>query len=122
MDEKKAFRENQEEAETKAAEDRKKRVEAARRKRAEAARRQQPRSPDEVKRALKETRKGEPEIIAEHEIVMGDTLSHISKKYYGSAYHYPFLHEFNKDVIGDDPNVIKVGTVIKIPKLPEDKK
>jgi nucleoid-associated protein YgaU len=119
MDEKKVFRENQEEAESKAAEDRKKRVESARLKRAQTARKL---SPDEAKRALKDAGKGKPEIIAEHEIVMGDTLSHISKKYYGSAYHYPFLHEFNKDVIGDDPNVIKVGTVIKIPKLPEDKK
>jgi nucleoid-associated protein YgaU len=119
--EKDIFRQNQEEA-AKEAEERKKRVEAARRKRVEAARRQQQRSPDDAKRALKEARKEGPEIIAEHEIVMGDTLSHISKKYYGSAYHYPFLHEFNKDVIGDDPNVIKVGTVIKIPKLPDDKK
>ncbi|MGD8813584.1 MAG: LysM peptidoglycan-binding domain-containing protein [Anaerolineales bacterium] len=113
--EKKVFRQNQEEAESKETEDRKKREASARMQRAQAARKL---SPDEAKRALK----GDPEIIAEHEIVMGDTLSHISKKYYGSAYHYPFLHEFNKDVIGDDPNVIKVGTVIKIPKLPEDKK
>ena len=116
--EKNLIRKHREETEKEAEVARRERVEAARRKRDEAARMAQPRSPDEVKRA----RKDEPDIIAEHEIVMGDTLSHISKKYYGSAYHYPFLHEFNKDVIGDDPNVIKVGTVIKIPKLPEDKK
>lgn len=61
-------------------------------------------------------------IIAEHTVGPGDSLSTIAKKYYGDAYQYPKIYEFNKDVIGDDPNLIIDGTVLKIPKLPEEKK
>jgi nucleoid-associated protein YgaU len=62
------------------------------------------------------------DILAEHKVGPGDSLSTIAKKYYGDAYQYPKIYEFNKDVIGDDPNVIIDGTVLKIPKLPEEKK
>jgi nucleoid-associated protein YgaU len=75
----------------------------------------------DVKAAMEKARESAG-IIAKHTVVPGDTLGHISKKYYDSAYHYPLIYEFNKDVIGDDPNVIVDGTVLKIPKLPEDKK
>jgi nucleoid-associated protein YgaU len=61
-------------------------------------------------------------ILAEHTVAPGDSLSTLAKKYYGDAYQYPKIYEFNKEVIGDDPNVIVDGTVLKIPKLPEEKK
>lgn len=41
----------------------------------------------------------------------GDTLSGIAKKYNTT---WQKLYEKNKDVIGDDPNLIKVGMVLKI--------
>jgi hypothetical protein len=63
----------------------------------------------------------EPEYIAEHTVVSGETLSHISLKYYGSAVKakYMIIYEANKDVIGDNPNIIIPGQVFKIPKLEE---
>jgi len=57
--------------------------------------------------------------IAEHKVASGETLSHLSLKYYGSAAKpkYMIIYEANKDVIGDNPNVIVPGQVLKIPKL-----
>jgi nucleoid-associated protein YgaU len=62
------------------------------------------------------------DILAEHTVGPGDSLSTIAKKYYGDAYQYPKIYEFNKEVIGDDPNLIVDGTVLKIPKLPDEEK
>lgn len=45
----------------------------------------------------------------------GDTLSHIAKKFYDDAAKYMVIYEANKDLIGDDPNQIKVGQELKIP-------
>ncbi|NIM93982.1 MAG: LysM peptidoglycan-binding domain-containing protein [Anaerolineales bacterium] len=69
------------------------------------------RAAQEPKRAVK----------AEHTIESGDTLSGIALKYYGNASekYYMEIYEFNKDTIGDDPNFIVVGTVLRIPELPE---
>ena len=57
----------------------------------------------------------EPEEKAEfYEIVSGDTLGEISKKYYGSAGKYMKIFEANRDII-TDPNKIYPGQKIKIP-------
>ena len=63
-----------------------------------------------------------PEVIAEHTVVKGETLSGIALKYYGNASekHYMYIYEKNKDVIGDNPNMIMVGIKLKIHALPED--
>lgn len=60
-------------------------------------------------------------IIAEHTVVADETLSHISLKYYGSAVKekWMVIYEANKAVIGDNPNRIRPGQVLKIPELPE---
>ena len=50
-----------------------------------------------------------------HEVVSGDTLSGISKKYYGNANLYMKIFEANKDQL-KDPNIIKVGQKLKIPE------
>lgn len=55
--------------------------------------------------------------LAEHTVVSGDNLSYISKQYYGTADKYMKIYEANKDVIGSNPNVIRVGMVLKIPRL-----
>ena len=59
-------------------------------------------------------------IIAEHTVAADETLSHISLKYYGSAVKekWMVIYEANKAVIGDNPNRIRPGQVLKIPELP----
>jgi len=49
-----------------------------------------------------------------YEIVKGDTLSGIAKKYYGDAMAYPRLFEANREVI-KDPDLIYPGQKIRIP-------
>ena len=57
----------------------------------------------------------EPEEKSEvYEIVSGDTLGGIAKKFYGKAGLYTKIFEANRDII-DDPNKIYPGQKIKIP-------
>lgn len=60
-----------------------------------------------------------PKFIAEHTVAAGETLSHISLKYYGSAVKekWMLIYEANKAAIGDNPNLIRTGLVLKIPEL-----
>jgi nucleoid-associated protein YgaU len=62
-----------------------------------------------------------PKYMAEHTVSGDETLSHISLKYYGSAAKdkWMIIYEANKDVIGDNPNTIRAGQVLKIPELPK---
>ncbi len=55
--------------------------------------------------------------IIKHVVISGDTLSGIAKKYYDDAGKYMKIYEANKDVIGDDPSMIKPGMELVIPKL-----
>lgn len=49
-----------------------------------------------------------------YEIVSGDTLGGIAKKFYGNASQYVRIFEANRDII-DDPNKIYPGQKIRIP-------
>ena len=49
-----------------------------------------------------------------HTVVSGDTLTSIAKKY-GKA-DWKAIYEANKDVIGDDPNKLRVGLKLKLPR------
>lgn len=49
-----------------------------------------------------------------YEIVSGDTLSAISKKFYGKSSEYMRIFEANREVI-KDPDLIFVGQKIRIP-------
>ena len=51
-----------------------------------------------------------------HTVVSGDTLSGISKKYYGSWKHYPKIFEANKPMLSD-PDKIYPGQVLRIPSM-----
>ena len=45
----------------------------------------------------------------------GDTLSVIAKKFYGDEAEYQKIYDANKDLIGSDPDMIKVGQELTIP-------
>lgn len=59
-----------------------------------------------------------PKIIAQHTVALNETLSHIALKYYGSAIKekWMLIYEANKHIIGDNPNIIRVGQVLNIPE------
>ncbi len=50
-----------------------------------------------------------------YEVVAGDTLGAIAQKYYGKASEYMRIFEANRDIL-DNPDLIKVGQKLKIPK------
>ena len=49
-----------------------------------------------------------------HDVVAGDTLSAIAKKYYGDASKYHRIFEANRDQLSD-PDKIKAGQRLRIP-------
>ena len=49
-----------------------------------------------------------------HQVQPGDTLSKIAKQFYGDANKYVKIFEANKDHLSD-PNMIRVGQVLRIP-------
>ena len=49
-----------------------------------------------------------------HDVVGGDTLSELAKKYYGDASKYNRIFEANRDQLSD-PDKIRVGQRLKIP-------
>jgi nucleoid-associated protein YgaU len=51
-----------------------------------------------------------------HTVVSGDTLSAISKKYYGTWKLYPEIFEANKPMLSD-PDKIYPGQVLRIPDI-----
>jgi len=63
-------------------------------------------------RAEKEPAEAKPRV---HKVVSGDTLSGIAKQYYGSSDKWNDIYQANKEVIGDNPNAIRVGQELTIP-------
>jgi nucleoid-associated protein YgaU len=51
-----------------------------------------------------------------YEVKPGDTLGAISQRFYGKASLYPKIFEANKDIL-TNPDLIKAGQKLKIPKL-----
>ena len=49
-----------------------------------------------------------------HEVVSGDTLSGLAKRYYGDARQYMRIFEANRDQL-DDPDMIRVGQKLRVP-------
>ena len=60
----------------------------------------------------------------EHIVAQGETLSHIALKYYGKATppYYTLIYNHNREVIGDNIDIIIPGQKLVIPELPEELK
>ena len=52
-----------------------------------------------------------------HTVASGDTLWKIAQKYYGNGALYTRIYNANKDIIGSDPRLIRVGQVLTIPSI-----
>jgi nucleoid-associated protein YgaU len=53
---------------------------------------------------------------AEYTVKAGDSLSTIARDRLGAVGRWNEIYELNKAAIGDNPDVIKVGTVLKLPQ------
>jgi len=94
--------------------------EAARKRREELARKR--RESAEARKRFEEREKGRLAAKAKAEeaartyvVKSGDSLSKIAKELYGDAKRWPEIYEANKELIGDDPNLIHPGQELKIP-------
>ena len=69
--------------------------------------------------ARKKTKGSQPQKVTKHTVAAGESLSVIAKHYYDSADRekWMLIYEANKEEIGDNPSLIRVGQVLKIPKL-----
>lgn len=79
----------------------------------------------DIQRLAEIARKGAMAAVkTEHTIAEGETLSLLALKYYGKAArdYWMLIYETNKEAIGTNPGMIKPGTVLRIPELPEDMK
>ena len=64
----------------------------------------------------KEETASDPEISGDlYTVVKGDCLWNIAKARYGSGIDYIKIYEANRDVIGDNPDLIYPGTVFVLP-------
>jgi hypothetical protein len=54
-----------------------------------------------------------------HVVQSGETLRSISRKYYGTDAQWEMLHRVNLARIGENPYLLKPGTVLVIPPAPE---
>lgn len=54
-----------------------------------------------------------------HTVVPGDSLSKLANRYYGNMYKWPVIYSASRDVIGNNPNLIKPGQRLWIPDLPK---
>ena len=50
-----------------------------------------------------------------HTVEQGESLSAIAEQELGSQDRWKEIYELNKDVIGDDPDLIRPGTELQLP-------
>jgi nucleoid-associated protein YgaU len=60
-----------------------------------------------------------PKVIGEHTVKEGETLTHVTLKFYGETDKpfWQYLYEFNQGVIGPDMKLMKPGMKLRIPEL-----
>lgn len=69
--------------------------------------------------AAEVTEPAQPEPVERtYTVRSGDSLSVISQRVYGSARHWRFLYEANRDRI-PDPDRLRVGTELRVPPHPD---
>jgi LysM repeat protein len=57
-----------------------------------------------------------PSAVRYHVVAAGDTLSNLSRRYYGDTIHWPQLRQANRDLLGDKAD-LKLGMKLRIPPL-----
>ncbi len=50
-------------------------------------------------------------------VASGDSLSKIAKNHYGDGAKWHQIYEANKDLIGNNPDLIEVGQVLILPSI-----
>jgi len=77
------------------------------------------RTPAAPRKVIDGAEKVSSKYIAKHTVESGESLSYIAKKYYdsGSRENWMKIYEENKELIGDNPNMIQPGQILKIPRL-----
>jgi nucleoid-associated protein YgaU len=50
-----------------------------------------------------------------YEVQSGDTLLSIAEQFYGDTAQWRRIYDTNKDVVGSDPDKLKIGMKLKIP-------
>lgn len=55
------------------------------------------------------------ELCDMYSVAPGDTLRLISERYYGTRDLSPVIYAANLETVGEDPNIIEIGTVLGIP-------
>ncbi len=55
------------------------------------------------------------ELCDMYSVAPGDTLRLISEQYYGARDLSPIIYAANLETVGEDPNIIEIGTVLEIP-------
>lgn len=56
-------------------------------------------------------------LSTQHTVIAGESLSKIAAHYYGDAAKWEIIYEANKALIGANPDLLKAGQVLKVPKL-----
>lgn len=66
-------------------------------------------------RSAKSSRSSKARRSQTYTVKSGDTLSGIAQQFYGNAGEWGAIYEENKDIIGNNPNMIQVGQELRIP-------
>jgi nucleoid-associated protein YgaU len=72
-------------------------------------------SPSAAPAAVSPTSTTEPVAAETYEVQSGDTLLTIAQEKYGDGAQWRRIYDANKDVIGSDPDKLKIGMQLKIP-------
>lgn len=71
----------------------------------------------EIKKAVAATRPGQ--VTGKyHTVKPGERLSKLAQQFYGDMHKWPILYEANRRTVGPDPNLIRPGQRLLIPRLP----
>ncbi len=50
---------------------------------------------------------------------MGEDIFLLAELYYGAWWMWEVIHDYNREIIGDDPESIPIGTLLYIPLMDE---